>query len=258
RITPAGSLVTVHTFDMIEGGRPDGPFLATGDGSIYGTAGLGPTGRGVVFRLTSNSLSIGSITPSSGPAGGARGAMVLGDGLAANASIHIGNHLATDVEVHDPTFACASVPALAPGTLNDVTVVNPGVPPALLSMGYLSDFTDVSRADPFHDYVETVFRAGVTAGCGGGEDCRDQAALRRQMAVLVLKAKEAPSSIPPPATGIFLDVPASDPFARWIEELYRRGVVAGCGAGPTYCPDQPVLRQQMAVFLVKTLLGSGY
>src|SRR5262249_52448072 len=42
------------------------------------------------------------------------------------------------------------------------------------------------------------------------------------------------------------------------EELYNRGVVAGCGAGPTYCPNNPVLRQQMAIFLLKTALGSGY
>ena len=62
----------------------------------------------------------------------------------------------------------------------------------------------------------------------------------------------------PPAVGIFTDVPAADPFAPWIEELYNRGVVAGCGPGPSYCPNSPVLRQQMAVFLLKTLLGSGY
>ena len=53
-------------------------------------------------------------------------------------------------------------------------------------------------------------------------------------------------------------MPASDPFAPWIEALYNLGVVAGCGPGPTYCPDNPVLRKQMPVFLLKALLGSGY
>jgi hypothetical protein len=43
-------------------------------------------------------------------------------------------------------------------------------------------------------------------------------------------------------------VPASSPFCRWIEELARRGVVAGCGGG-NYCPTMPVAREQMAVFL---------
>jgi hypothetical protein len=120
------------------------------------------------------------------------------------------------------------------------------------------DFDDVSENDPFYSSVCTIGRDGITAGCGGGDYCRDAAALRKQMAVFVLKSKEGSAYVPAPATGIFADVPASDPFAPWIEDLYRRGVVAGCGAGPTYCPNQPVLRQQMAVYLLKTLLGSDY
>jgi hypothetical protein len=80
------------------------------------------------------------------------------------------------------------------------------------------------------------------------------------MAVFVLKAKEGAAFIPPAATGVFNDVPAADPFAPWIEELFRRGVVAGCTApgGPNYCPDDPVLRQQMAAFLLRTLEGAAY
>jgi hypothetical protein len=50
---------------------------------------------------------------------------------------------------------------------------------------------------------------------------------------------------------VFADVPASNPFAKWIEELYLRGVVAGCGGG-NYCPTDPVTREQMAVFLTQT------
>ena len=30
------------------------------------------------------------------------------------------------------------------------------------------DFLDVPPSDPFHDYVDTLARDGVTAGCGGG------------------------------------------------------------------------------------------
>jgi S-layer homology domain len=78
------------------------------------------------------------------------------------------------------------------------------------------------------------------------------------MAVFVLKAMFGSTYNPPGATGVFADVPVSDPFAGWIEDLYNRGVVAGCGPGPTFCPDNPVNRQQMSVFLLKTLLGSGY
>ena len=50
---------------------------------------------------------------------------------------------------------------------------------------------------------------------------------------------------------LFGDVPASSPFCRWIEELFRRGVVTGCGGG-NYCPSAAVTREQMAVFLAVT------
>ena len=71
------------------------------------------------------------------------------------------------------------------------------------------------------------------------------------MAVFVLATKEP--GVTPPACGapMFNDVPASSPFCRWIEELARRGVVAGCGGG-NYCPTAPVTREQMAVFLSGT------
>ena len=61
------------------------------------------------------------------------------------------------------------------------------------------------------------------------------------------------SYTPPTAVGIFGDVPISDTFAPWIEDLYNRNITGGCQASPLlYCPDNPNTRGQMAVFLVKT------
>ena len=45
--------------------------------------------------------------------------------------------------------------------------------------------------------------------------------------------------------------------ADWIEDLAGRGITGGCGNG-NYCPDSAVTRAQMAPFLLKTDLGSGY
>jgi hypothetical protein len=73
------------------------------------------------------------------------------------------------------------------------------------------------------------------------------------MAVFVLRTKE-PALTPPPCTPgaeAFADVPAASGFCRWIEELARRGVVSGCGGG-NYCPDAPVSRGQMGVFIGAT------
>jgi hypothetical protein len=55
----------------------------------------------------------------------------------------------------------------------------------------------------------------------------------------------------------FNDVPAGSPFCPFIEELVRRGITSGCGGG-NYCPSASVTRAQMAVFLLRTLEGSGY
>jgi hypothetical protein len=66
----------------------------------------------------------------------------------------------------------------------------------------------------------------------------------------------AVAAFTPPAcvagSEMFADVPASNPFCPWIEELARRGITSGC-APNLYCPGVPVTRQQMAVFLIKSV-----
>ena len=53
---------------------------------------------------------------------------------------------------------------------------------------------------------------------------------------------------PAPATATFNDVPAGDPRFRFVEALVAAGITGGCGGG-NYCPDSPVTRGQMAVFI---------
>ena len=126
---------------------------------------------------------------------------------------------------------------------------------SLLHVG--GSFPDVPQ-NLFYPFIENLFHNGVTGGCAGGGYCPTNNVTRAQMAVFLLKSRWGASFLPAPATGTaFPDVPASNPFARWIEELAREGVTGGCGGG-LYCPDNPVTRQQMAVFLLKTLNGSTY
>ena len=114
-------------------------------------------------------------------------------------------------------------------------------------------FTDVPRSSTFYYFVETLLHHAVTAGCGGTAYCPLESATRQQMAVFVLAAKEGVGYAPPTCTTpVFDDVPASSPFCRWIEELARRGVSSGCGGG-NYCPTAAVSREQMAVFVLRTL-----
>jgi hypothetical protein len=58
---------------------------------------------------------------------------------------------------------------------------------------------------------------------------------------------------PAPATATFPnDVPTTHGFFRFVEALAAAGVTGGCGPG-AYCPDAPVTRGQMAVFLATAL-----
>jgi hypothetical protein len=57
---------------------------------------------------------------------------------------------------------------------------------------------------------------------------------------------------PPPATATFNDVPTSHPFFQYVEALAASGITGGCGSG-NYCPNNPVTRGQIAVFIAKAL-----
>jgi beta-N-acetylhexosaminidase len=46
----------------------------------------------------------------------------------------------------------------------------------------------------------------------------------------------------------FSDVPTSHPFFQFVEALSRSAITSGCGGG-NFCPDAPLTRGQMAVFL---------
>lgn len=53
---------------------------------------------------------------------------------------------------------------------------------------------------------------------------------------------------PAPGIATFTDVPTNHPQFRFIEALVASGITSGCGDG-NYCPDAPLTRGQMAVFL---------
>ncbi len=123
-----------------------------------------------------------------------------------------------------------------------------------------NSFTDVLTSNQFYFFVESLFHSGVTGGCGVGIYCPNSAVTRAQMAVFLLKAEHGPDYVPPLCSVnpiVFTDVACPSLFADWIEELAAEGITAGC-AVDLYCPDNPVTRAQMSVFLLKTEHGSAY
>jgi len=112
-------------------------------------------------------------------------------------------------------------------------------------------FLDVAANDFAASFIEQLASDGITSGCGGGNYCPDAEVTRDQMAVFLLRAKYGSTYSPPTATGVFGDVDLGHWAVHWIEQLAAEGITAGCGGG-NYCPDAPVTRDQMAVFLVRT------
>jgi hypothetical protein len=57
-----------------------------------------------------------------------------------------------------------------------------------------------------------------------------------------------------PGPAVFSDVPAGHPFRQFIEALFDAGITGGCGTSPLrFCPDNPITRGEMAVFLAVAL-----
>jgi len=157
--------------------------------------------------------------------------------------------------------ASVSAADLATAGTAAVTVFNPapGGGSSASRAFYVLHFTDVSLSYWAWQYIEAIANAGITSGCGPRLFCPDAAVARNQMAVFLLRARFGSGYVPPPATGIFGDVPPDDPFARFIEDLYNRGITSGCSVSPRlYCPGSSVTRAQMAVLLLRTREGSGY
>jgi hypothetical protein len=248
---------TSVTLDLNTVGAPFGPRSVT----ITNPDGQSRTSAAPLLTLGAGGPgpTVTAIAPTSGDAAAANPFTVSGTDFVSGASISIGGVAATGVDVTGPTAASAATAALSPGTLNDVTLVNPDTQSATLFSGWFADFVDVPQADIFHAYVENIFRNGITAGCVAGSYCRDAAVTRAQMAVFLLKSKFGAGHVPPACGQLFADVACPSLFADWIEELYTLGVTGGCQVSPlSYCPDAPVTRAQMAAFLLKASLGSSY
>ena len=198
-----------------------------------------------------------SMTPRSGPPGGGTSVTINGMLFADGATVTVGGLPASAVTVVNPAKITATSPPLPAGSLNDVVVANSDGTGGTLSNGWVADFTDVPGSQQFYVPIIRLVSNAITVGCGGGNYCPLSSVTRQQMAVFLLKAKNGLCYVPPPCAGVFPDVPCSSNFAPWIEALYASGITGGCGGG-NYCPTNPVTRQQMAVFLLKTKHGSSY
>ncbi len=101
-----------------------------------------------------------------------------------------------------------------------------------------------------HDFPVDNERCGYTVRvqfADAGQDCAGTSVQAQKLQVSWIRRVS-----PAPVTATFGDVPTNHAFFQFVEALVKSGVTGGCGGG-NYCPDAPLTRGQMAVFLSKAL-----
>jgi pimeloyl-ACP methyl ester carboxylesterase len=119
-----------------------------------------------------------------------------------------------------------------------------------------SPFSDVLSADWSCKYIKRLSELGVTQGIAPGIFSPQSYVTRDQMAAFIIRAREGE---PPPnycnAGSSFADVSPDSWACKYVKKLAEIGVTRGCGDGTTYCPQNLVLREEMAAFLGRAFFG---
>jgi hypothetical protein len=125
----------------------------------------------------------------------------------------------------------------------------------------VTGFEDIPPGYWAEDAIYKIYEAGITTGCSKDplKYCPLRNVSRAAMAVFLERGIHGRAYTPPPAEGIFEDVPVTYWAADWIEQLYNDGITTGCSKDPLkYCPLRDVSRAAMAVFLLRAKHGKNY
>jgi hypothetical protein len=115
-------------------------------------------------------------------------------------------------------------------------------------------FLDTANSS-FLSYINAIYGAGITTGCGGGNYCPTQSVTRAQMAAFLIRGVESdPAAGYCGSTPPFADVLVSNTFCGHIKRLKELAITTGCGSN-NYCPNDNVPRDQMAAFIVRAVEG---
>ncbi len=122
-------------------------------------------------------------------------------------------------------------------------------------------FNDVPQGSFAWNFIYGAAGAGVMPGCNPYAPsfvfCPNEVVTRRSMAGYIERAMHGALSPPPVYPGEFDDVLLGSFNADYIQGLVEDGITAGCNvAPPLYCPESPVTRAQMAVFVWKGQHGA--
>jgi hypothetical protein len=112
-------------------------------------------------------------------------------------------------------------------------------------------FTDVPPSNIFYNFVDRMAVLGITQGCTATTYCPADGLRRDQAATFIIRALGELDPPNPPAQR-FADVPPDSPYYRFVDRLAALQITQGCSTNPLlFCPEAPVSRGQIAVFLIK-------
>ena len=114
-------------------------------------------------------------------------------------------------------------------------------------------FDDVPPSHPFFPHTQVAAARGIVDHAAPATFGVHDPGTRRMMAKAIVAAFDL-SLRALPAIPTFADVPVTDPDFPYVEALYRSGVTGGCATAPKrFCPDEPLTRGQMSVFVIRAL-----
>ena len=160
---------------------------------------------------------------------------------------------------YPPITVTVNVNPSAPSQQTSVASVSAGSSPAAVTTDtatILPPFTDVSPTDTFLPAIDLLRSYAITSGCGPTAYCPGDNITRGQMAVFVVRSVMGGDSFTYSGAPYFNDVQPGDAYFPWIQKMYELGITGGC-APSTYCPNDPVTRGQLAVFIVRARYGAS-
>jgi hypothetical protein len=112
-------------------------------------------------------------------------------------------------------------------------------------------FSDVSQNDFGFAWIQKLQELGITTGCGGGNYCPDSPITRAQVAIFIVRARYGSSTVfSYPVSAYFKDVSQQQFGFAWIQRMMEDEITSGCEPA-MYCPNDPVNRAEMAVFIAR-------
>ena len=288
RITPGGTLTTLHTFSGSEGYQPMGALIQASDGKLYGTTSQGgANGFGTIFRITPSGAfeSMHDFDQSDGSHPQA-GLLQASDGYFYGTTYDGGNGnnsgLGTVFRM-DSSGSLTTVQSFAfgPGSYPQAPLIQAadgriygtaGVVFRIILESFavtgLSPSSGAAAGGTRLSIGGAGFSPGSQARLGGSAIATtyesgtlllgESAALAPGTLVdLTVDEGGSSSTLSEAFFADFLDVLPSNAFHDAVESAVRNGLAVGCGGG-SFCPDATLARKQISVLLLRAEHGPGW